>query len=83
MGIAERRLDDVLGQVVLPLRDDQPGRPQQVFDFSEFADFPLLFRPFAGVFHRRTRMVLASRMQREEASQATRDATCLVCERQV
>jgi hypothetical protein len=31
--------------------DDQPGRPAQVFDFREFADFPLLFRGFAGAFY--------------------------------
>ncbi len=32
--------------------DDQPGRPPQVFDFVEFADFPQLFRAFAGAFRR-------------------------------
>jgi hypothetical protein len=32
--------------------DDQPGRPPRVFDFGEFADFPLLFRAFAGAFYR-------------------------------
>jgi hypothetical protein len=32
--------------------DDQSGRPAQVFDFGEFADFPRLFRAFAGAFSR-------------------------------
>jgi hypothetical protein len=32
--------------------DDQPGRPPQVFDFDKFADFPHLFRAFAGAFRR-------------------------------
>jgi hypothetical protein len=32
--------------------DDQPGRPAQVFEFGEFADFPPLFRAFAGAFYR-------------------------------
>ena len=32
--------------------DDQPGRPPQVFDFGEFADFPNLFRHVAGAFNR-------------------------------
>ena len=32
--------------------DDQPGRPPQVFDFDKFADFPHLFRAFAGAFNR-------------------------------
>jgi len=33
--------------------DDQPGRPPQVFDFAEFADFPHLYRHVAGAFNRR------------------------------
>jgi len=32
--------------------DDQPGRPPQVFDFAEFADFPHLYRHVAGAFNR-------------------------------
>ncbi len=32
--------------------DDQPGRPPQVFDFGEFADFPHLYRHIAGAFNR-------------------------------
>ncbi len=32
--------------------DDQPGRPPQVFNFDEFADFPHLFRAFGGAFRR-------------------------------
>jgi hypothetical protein len=32
--------------------DDRPGRPPQVFDFGEFADFPNLYRHVAGAFNR-------------------------------
>jgi len=31
--------------------DDQPGRPAQVFDLSEFADFPHLYRHIAAAFN--------------------------------
>jgi len=32
--------------------DDQPGRRAQVFDLSEFADFPQLYRQIAAAFNR-------------------------------
>ncbi|MBV8717975.1 MAG: hypothetical protein JO020_03290 [Chloroflexi bacterium] len=32
--------------------DDRPGRPPQVFDFGEFADFPNLYRNVAAAFNR-------------------------------
>ena len=32
--------------------DDLPGRPPQVFDFGEFADFPNLYRHVAATFDR-------------------------------
>ena len=39
--------DPDLEPIVVRL-DDQQGRSPQVLDFEEFADFPHLFRAFAG-----------------------------------
>jgi len=51
-GVAETVItaDSDLDPIVVRF-GDQPDRPARVFDFGEFADFPPLFRAFAGDRH--------------------------------